>query len=242
MMMGASNLMMGLTLVLVICLAVVLGLVLVLLAELYCSVLLRRRQPPPTTTTTTTEDHLTTINTTTTTTLPPPPSLNNFYAHGVLSAPRNILYPTISGASAGDIEKQQQLPQPPENQENGCLRKGCSGKYSGRMEDEGLVYISNPVYDDGENGRRRSRAAGNGATPFETPETSPSRLETEGSSGGDDDDDEREGVSSGKVVVTPPLTPMKKLPAAVKDGGGGGGGDLNEVSSSSSSETLSLSW
>ncbi|XP_024959062.1 uncharacterized protein LOC112500032 [Cynara cardunculus var. scolymus] len=228
-MMGASNLMMGLTLVLVVCLAVVLGLVLVLLAELYCSILLRRRQPPPTTT----EDHITTTDNNTF--LPPPiapPSLNNFYAHGVLAAPRNILYPAISGA--GDIEKQQELPPPPENQENGYLRKGCSGNYSGRTEED-LVYISNPMYDD-ENGRR-SRAAGN--TPFETPDTSPSRLETEGSSG----EDEREDVTSLKTVLTPPLTPMKKLPAEVKDGGGGGGGgDLNEASSSSSSETLSLSW
>ena len=227
--MGASNLMMGLTLVLVVCLAVVLGLVLVLLAELYCSILLRRRQPPPTTTATDVAgDHTTTVITTATS---PPPSLNHFYAHGVLSAPRNILYPSISGA--GDVEKQQEVAPPStENQESGYLRKGCSGNYSGRREE--LVYISNPVYD-GENGRR-SRT---GKTPFETPETSPSRLETEGSSG--DDDEREEDVTSLKTVVTPPLTPMKKLPAAVS-GGGGGGGDLNEVSSSSSSETLSLSW
>nr|GEX66992.1 reverse transcriptase domain-containing protein [Tanacetum cinerariifolium] len=78
---------------------------------------------------------------------------------------------------------------------------------SGRKDELGLFYISNPVFDDGENGRRKM-----GATPFETPETSPSRLDTEG----DDDDDDEEEI----MLVSPPLTPMKKLPAAVVDGGG----------------------
>ncbi|KAL8189666.1 hypothetical protein R6Q57_029232 [Mikania cordata] len=83
---------------------------------------------------------------------------------------------------SNDIEKQ--LLQSPENQESGETQ---------------LVYISNPIYGEG-----------NG-TPFETPESSPSRLETEISSS----DDEREEVST-KVVVTPPLTPMKKLPTEAR--------------------------
>ncbi|KAL4563945.1 hypothetical protein LXL04_027994 [Taraxacum kok-saghyz] len=241
MMMGASNLMMGLTLVLVVCLAVVLGLVLVLLAELYCSILLRRRQLQQTTTT---AAPLTAVDNNSS---PPPasalPSLSNIYSQSVLAAPRNILYPSVAG---DDVEKQQQLPLQPENQENnqdGHIRKGCSGNSDRKEED--LVYISNPMFDD-ENGRRSK--AGN--TPFETPDTSPSRLESEGSSG----DDEGDEITSLKVVVTPPITPMKKLPAEVRsvasvkdDGGGGGGGDSNSnigASSSSSSGTpcTSLSW
>ncbi|CAH1449018.1 unnamed protein product [Lactuca virosa] len=243
MMMGASNLMMGLTLVLVVCLAVVLGLVLVLLAELYCSILLRRRQLQQTTT----AAPLTIVDNNNNSSSPPPPSsalpsLSDIYSQGVLAAPRSILYPSLAG---DDIEKQQQLPQPLENQENnqdGYIRKGCSGN-SGRIEKD-LVYISNPMFDD-ENGRRSK--AGN--TPFETPDTSPSRLESEGSSG----DDERDEITSLKVVVTPPITPMKKLPAevksvaSVKDDDTGRGGDLNSnngASSSSSSGTpcTSLSW
>ncbi|KAI3805634.1 hypothetical protein L1987_28191 [Smallanthus sonchifolius] len=222
MVMGSSNLMMGLTLVLVVCLAVVLGLVLVLLAELYCSILLRRRH----TTTTTAAAVDTTIN-------PPPPSLPNLYTQSILAAPRNILYPSVAGAG-DDIEKQQHQP---ENQEN-------------NQDLDHLVYISNPMYDGDENGRK-SRVAGN--TPFETPDTSPSRLETEDTSSGNDDDhdgggggEKGEEITSAKMGVTPPLTPMKKLPATVNDGDGGGGDENsnNGVSSSSSSGTpcTSLSW
>ncbi|GJR60643.1 hypothetical protein Tco_1502805 [Tanacetum coccineum] len=208
--MGESNLMMGLTLVLVICLAIVLALVLILLAELYCSIILRRRNTATTTTTTTTVNNH----------HPQPSSLTNL---GVLSAPRNLLYPTLAGNVAGagetggeltgDIEKQQKL----EIIADGYDRKSISG----RKDELGLFYISNPVFDDGENGRRKM-----GATPFETPETSPSRLETEG-------DDEEEEIMS----VTPPLTPMKKLPAAVVDGGG-----VSSTSSSGTPCTSSFSW
>nr|GEW16501.1 hypothetical protein [Tanacetum cinerariifolium] len=95
---------------------------------------------------------------------------------------------------------------------------------SGRKDELGLFYISNPVFDGGENGRRKM-----GATPFETPETSPSRLDTEG----DDDDEEEEEIMS----VSPPLTPMKKLPAAVVDGGG-----VSSTSSSGTPCTSSFSW
>ncbi|CAH1428336.1 unnamed protein product [Lactuca virosa] len=92
-MMGASNLMMGLTLVLVVCLAVVLGFVLVLLAELHCSILVRRRQLQQTTTTVTAP--LTIVDNNNNSSSPPPPSF-----------------------VGDDIEKQQQLPQQPKNQEN----------------------------------------------------------------------------------------------------------------------------
>lgn len=221
--MGSSNLMMGLTLVLVVCLAVVLGLVLVLLAELYCSIIIRRRD----TTTTVAGDQETL-----TTTINNPPLTTNLYTQSILTAPpRNILYPSISG----DVEKQQS----PENKEN--------------FQDlDHLMYISNPVYDGGDENGRKSRVAG--ATPFETPDTSPSRLETEETSSDDDGGCEKEEeITSVKVVVvTPPLTPMKKLPATVNNDGDGGG-DMNSnsnsnsnngVSSTSSSGTpcTSLSW
>ncbi|GJV64410.1 hypothetical protein Tco_1475238 [Tanacetum coccineum] len=209
MIMGESNLMMGLTLVLVISLAnsSCTTKFLILLAELYCSVILRRRNTTTATTTSTTVNNH----------HPQPSSLTNL---GVLSAPRNLLYPTLAGnvagagELAGDIEKQQNL----EVISDGYDRKSISG----RKDELGLFYISNPVFDDGENGRRKM-----GATPFETPETSPSRLETEG------DDEEEEEIMS----VTPPLTPMKKLPAAVVDGGG-----VSSTSSSGTPCTSSFSW
>ncbi|XP_022729958.1 uncharacterized protein LOC111285013 [Durio zibethinus] len=69
---------------------------------------------------------------------------------------------------------------------------------------ENFVYISNPIYDND---------AGRPDTPFETPDTSPSRLENSGSSG----DDEKTQPSHVGVLhsppMTPPLSPMKKLPA-----------------------------
>lgn len=230
MIMGASNLMMGLTLVLVICLAVVLSLVLVLLAELYCSAILRRR------------NHRNTATSTAETTTNPSQPVTNFYSQSILSAPRNILYPSLAGAGTG-------IENPPENQESkkdSSFRNGYLENNPNNENNEDLVYISNPVFDDDDENGRRSKAAGN--TPFETPETSPSRLETEGSSGSDVEGREEEITSVKVVVETPPLTPMKKLPATVNDGGDGGG-DLNSNncdggSSSSSSETpcTSLSW
>ncbi|KAK1417313.1 hypothetical protein QVD17_26440 [Tagetes erecta] len=82
-----------------------------------------------------------------------------------------------------DIEKQ--LLHSPENQEKRQLQSP-ENQESGGLS---MVYISNPIYGDG-----------NG-TPFETPDSSPSRLGTEDSSGDDEGDD-----------ITPELTPMKKLP------------------------------
>ncbi|KAJ0799805.1 hypothetical protein HanPI659440_Chr03g0095641 [Helianthus annuus] len=181
MVMGSSNLMMGLTLVLVVCLAIVLGLVLVLLAELYCSILLRRRH----TTATTAADQETTTAAT-----DPPPNLPNLYTQSILTAPRNLLYPTLAGAGglpAGDIEKQN----PPENQEN----------LENVENDQDFMYISNPMYDgDVEINGRKSRVAGN--TPFETPDTSPSRLETEETSSGEDSDGGGGGGGGGGEEVT----------------------------------------
>ncbi|KAI3802925.1 hypothetical protein L1987_31072 [Smallanthus sonchifolius] len=76
-----------------------------------------------------------------------------------------------------DIEKQ--LLESPENQETGgTQRQDITDMQNGCLSDSvngsSLVYISNPIYGDGS------------GTPFETPGSSPSRLETEDSS-----DDER---------------------------------------------------
>ncbi|XP_044472450.1 uncharacterized protein LOC123201062 [Mangifera indica] len=73
---------------------------------------------------------------------------------------------------------------------------------------EHFVYISNPIYDN--DASRLSRAD----TPFETPDTSPSRLETgSSSSSGEDEIIQPSPSSQHSVPITPPLTPMKKLPA-----------------------------
>ncbi|QCD85287.1 uncharacterized protein LOC114178081 [Vigna unguiculata] len=88
------------------------------------------------------------------------------------------------------------LPRAPGNL---CLddnNKPCSGG-------EQLVYISNPIYEN--HGSQVSGAN----TPFETPDTSPSRLERSGSS----EEDEATPCITHSPPSTPPLTPMKKLPS-----------------------------
>ncbi|KAM7509504.1 hypothetical protein LguiA_019957 [Lonicera macranthoides] len=94
-------------------------------------------------------------------------------------------------------------------------------------DSDNLVYISNPIYDN------------EADTPFETPDTSPSRLGGEGSSG-------EEG--------SPAVTPMKKLPAdgcsvSLRDLGTSGSEDSNysknggySSSSASGSPCTSPSW
>ncbi|KAI3524593.1 hypothetical protein L1887_03252 [Cichorium endivia] len=171
-----------LNLALVVSLAMVLGSILLLVAALYCSPLLRRRRnrhhQDGTPNATTTGDHL------------------SIHSQSHLGS---FLYPEDA---SDDIEKQLTQTQLPENHET--ARTEHQDKVEIRNGPP-LVYISNPVFD-GES-RRGSRVEDD-CTPFETPDTSPSRLETEEFS----DDDEREEISS-KIVVTPPLTPMKKLPA-----------------------------
>ncbi|KAE9600303.1 hypothetical protein Lalb_Chr14g0371491 [Lupinus albus] len=82
-----------------------------------------------------------------------------------------------------------------------AIDKTCSGG-------EHLVYISNPIYENEEGKEIEPN------TPFQTPDTSPSRLERSGSSSDDYDDDEVEVSHCGVQTLpcTPPLTPMKKLP------------------------------
>lgn len=225
---GTSKVIMGATLVMVVILATVLALVLVLLAELYCSILLRRhRRRKPTTTSTTATASTTPPHNSSSPSHPlqhqifSPKHLRTFYAHGVLDASRSFLYPAV--------EKQQQQntqetplaaawspplsppfiisltpPNPPDKMNPICYDE------DGGEHLEHLVYICNPIYND-EFGSRVD-------TPFETPDTSPSRL-------GDDGFPAKilgEGSSLASsssldswvnvAVSTPVLTPMRKLP------------------------------
>ncbi|XAR66987.1 hypothetical protein NMG60_11013391 [Bertholletia excelsa] len=225
----SSRVILGATLVIVLILAMVLGLVLVLVAELYCSLLRRRKLRSGTSVT------AQSATTSATATVPPdpsfspplrqlrhhppppPPPLRTLYSQGVLQAPRSFLFPSVAGNSAppaADVKNQDHseqlrqffdsevtpttsphnigivpsspvsLPKSPENlSSNGAFAEQC-------------VYISNPIYD-----------GGNADTPFVTPHTSPSQLESGGSAASSP-------ASPSSVSVTPPLTPMKKLPAA----------------------------
>ncbi|KAK4604200.1 hypothetical protein RGQ29_012631 [Quercus rubra] len=250
---GTSKVIMGATLVMVVSLAIVVGLILVLLAELYCSLLLRRRQLRDTNSeTATTTTAIATVPTTTSTpssepsqpqNQSSPPPLRSFYAQGVLNAPRSLLFPAFSTKEDNAESKKQHsklhhiidvlqtqetntsprqigllsassspptpsvhLTTPKPIQEVHIQGGGgdttCNDKDSGFGEH--FMYISNPIYD---NDARPSRVD----TPFETPDTSPSRLEMSGSSG--DDEVAQTSPCSPSSPTTPPLTPMKKLPA-----------------------------
>ncbi|XP_065851408.1 uncharacterized protein [Euphorbia lathyris] len=249
---GASKVIMGATLVMVITLAIVLTLVLVLLAELYCTLLLRRRQQlrhtgsPPTS------------GVTTTVTSAPAPTVQRSFTPGVLEAPRSLFYPSKSTLESRKLHnilqihtQQQQLSNSSPHQHIGLVKTSPTALTPAASEvqiqvndDEPFVYISNPIYD------------GNsvvGETPFETPDSSPSRLETGSpglSSSGEEDEicTKVEGCASS----TPPLTPMKKLPAegssvSLRDARslGASGSDSvsnNGLSSSSGSPSTSPSW
>ncbi|XP_058727271.1 uncharacterized protein LOC131598702 [Vicia villosa] len=110
-----SKVIIGATLVMVVTLAFVIALILVLLAELYCSLLLHRHKLKNKNT------HQTLTNTKTTLTSvsspsqshshspqnsPPQPPQNfaNFYSQGVLQPPRNFLFPCME-----NISKEQQI-------------------------------------------------------------------------------------------------------------------------------------
>ena len=275
---GTSKVIMGATLVMVVSLAMVLGLILVLLAELYCSLLLRRRRslrsnsdtataaaadPEEAATSTpphchpypdqqsSSDDHHTTTTTATST------PLRSFYAHGVLQAPRSLLFPAISFKEDCLNTKKQlstlhhqaiiDVPSPQPQPEPAQQEK----KVVGEDVVEHFVYISNPVY---ENAETRLSSTGEPNTPFETPDTSPSRLEMPGSASGSSGEeyDEAEIVktstlSSHSSPPTPPLTPMKKLPAeacsvSLRDARSLATSGSDSTSSSSGSPCTSPSW
>uniref|UniRef100_A0A7N0TBH0 Uncharacterized protein n=1 Tax=Kalanchoe fedtschenkoi TaxID=63787 RepID=A0A7N0TBH0_KALFE len=231
---GASRVIMGATLIMVLSLAIVLGLVLVLLAELYCSLLVRRRQlrranaaledaeglSP--TTESQSQGHSSST-----------PPLARFYSHGVLNAPRNLLFPSLHSKEEDNADsdfqqtQQSQLRQFLQSSHPGATTSAAAAAAAHQVrilsssppsphhsatvapqiqpgedvngsskEHEDLVYISNPIFS--------SRAA----TPYATPDTSPSRLGN--SSGSSDEDDEQ---ANAPKHSSPPLSPMKELPA-----------------------------
>ncbi|CAI9100312.1 OLC1v1037285C1 [Oldenlandia corymbosa var. corymbosa] len=254
----SSKVIMGATLVMIVGIAILLGLIIILLAELYCSMLLRRRRRnskssltstfpismAPTAIGTTNSEQKRSVT----------PSLSDFYAQGVLNAPRNLLFPSLHhGNAAVDLEKQhsvrlydkvfdspiQEIRSSPDYRTRATAfslesspsfvklappklvyevphHQCTSGTYDDDQQDcggsskETYIYICNPIYDNNSN-RFSSRRLD---TPFETPDSSPSRLETNGNSsiGGEEEEEEKHVVQS-SPITTPPLTPMKKLPA-----------------------------
>ncbi|MED6194676.1 hypothetical protein PIB30_030629 [Stylosanthes scabra] len=208
---------MGATLVMVVILALVLALILVLLAELYCSLLLRRRHLRKTESnaipTTTTTDNAASASHPQQHLPPPPPPpppppaprFRSIYAQGVLQAPSSFLLPAVVvGCDDEDIVGAKKLHSVLEiqTQEPSAASPRQVGALSSLVEggEQHLVYISNPIYE----------TSGSGAdnTPFETPESSPSHLERDGSGSSEEDDEEA------APPYTPPLSPMKKLPPA----------------------------
>ena len=236
---GTSKFIMGTTLVMVVSLAIVLGLILVLLAELYCSLLFHRRQlrkktkansiPISTTQATTTTSNAPPSLSPHSPPPPPSPPFTNVYSQGVLQAPRNFLFPckdepnatqrgiglvSVSSSSSSLASFLARAPPPQTLQQDNTLQGGANEKPCGGGL-EHLVYISNPIYEN-----ELELKASKVNTPFETPDTSPSGLERSVSSGEDDDRNDgaaAEGSSCGcshsPPSLTPPLIPMKKLPA-----------------------------
>ncbi|KAL2929248.1 hypothetical protein RDABS01_034659 [Bienertia sinuspersici] len=281
---GSSKVIMGATMAIVVILAIVLGLVLVLLAELYCSLLLRRRklnagkpEPLP-------EDPISQPQQPQQQLVPSP--LSSFYAQGVLDAPRSFLFPKLPSKREqnNDIEKPKHgklhqflsvqspqqiglgsfsspslsvmpaiksLQQPTLNPEikfeveeskpEECVDEACcSGK------SENFMYISNPIYDN------EVARPSHGATPFETPDSSPSHLDRSGSSSGGESEKANEKPEKSSPSSLP-LSPMTELPAkatsvALRDArsletsGSESNTQIGRSSSSSDTPHTSPSW
>ncbi|KAF8105731.1 hypothetical protein N665_0157s0294 [Sinapis alba] len=188
---SSSKVIMAATMVMVVSLVMVLSLVLVLLAELYCSLLLGRRRRRnhsltlPTTTITTAATTTTSLAQAISTTNDHPSPSNthlstNPLTTGVLQTPKPFLI--TNKTYLLHHESSSSLPASPSVPiDNDSV--------------DSFIYISNPMYSND--------ATSKPTTPFETPESSPSRLETgdSSSSSGEEEND-----------VTPTLTPMKDLP------------------------------
>jgi len=116
-----SKVIIGVTLVMVVTLAFVIALILVLLFELYCSLLLRRHKLKNQNNNTNTQTLNNSNSTTTLTNVsspshatqhslsPPPQNFSNIYSQGVLQAPRNILFPCMENISKEQSNKFHQV-------------------------------------------------------------------------------------------------------------------------------------
>ncbi|CAE6073013.1 unnamed protein product [Arabidopsis arenosa] len=186
---SSSKVIMAATMVMVVSLVMVLSLVLVLLAELYCSLLLRRRRHNslnlPITTVPTAATTLNQVISTTTNDNTSPCNINS-------SSPNPLYTGVLQTPTKTHFHHEPSL------QASLDLIQETIVNDSG---DNNFIYISNPMYSN--------EATSKPTTPFETPESSPSRLETgesSSSSSGEEDNDHIIEVS------TPTLTPMKDLP------------------------------
>ncbi|XP_021867457.1 uncharacterized protein [Spinacia oleracea] len=215
---GSSKVIMGATMSIVIILAIVLCLVLVLLAELYCSILFRRRKLKSAKPDSIPENPISQPQQQPQEQLVPSP-LSSFYAQGVLDAPRSFLFPKLPSkrehrVENDDIErpKHGKLHQFLSVQSPQQIGLTSSSIKPHQQPDENpeinFMYISNPVFDN--EVARLSHVA----TPFETPDSSPSQLNQSGSSG-EDDEEEEERRNENPATSSPsslPLSPMKELP------------------------------
>ncbi|KAK9697719.1 hypothetical protein RND81_08G056100 [Saponaria officinalis] len=231
---GSSKVIMGATMAMVIVLVFVLALVLVLLAELYCSLLLRRRKLNASKPASLSENisistpHQTqgmlssfyaqgVLDAPRSFLFPKPPrerenrvgfdDVEKVQLHGKLheflrvQSPHQLGLPSSSPSPSyislirSQIEPEPK-PKPEIEPELDSDIEACHG-----CKRENLMYISNPIYDN--EAARTSRVD----TPFETPDSSPSRMgRTESGSSGDEKEMEMGNPSS------LPLTPMKELP------------------------------
>lgn len=191
---------MAATLVMVVSLVMVLSLVLVLLAELYCSLLLRRRRRHslslPTTTVAAAATTANLAQTISTTNDPSPSNIDsspNPLTTGVLQTPKTFFQTHLS-----NLPHEPSLPASPSLIRDIIVHDSNHDKPTASVDD--FIYISNPIYSN--------EATSKPTTPFETPESSPSRLETGDSSSSSSSDINEDS----KRVETPTLTPMKDLP------------------------------
>ncbi|PQM39311.1 mucin-17 [Prunus yedoensis var. nudiflora] len=275
---GTSKVIMGATLVMVVSLAIVLGLILVLLAELYCSLLLRRRQlktntsnPNPNLNATATADAVDSAATTTSSQQPSSqpqdhsagPPLSSFL--GVLRAPRSFLFPSVPCKQDNAETKKHHshllhqvfdIPVPSQEILRNTTPCHIGVIISSPSPSISFVTSPQPTQEEKIQAASTRHSGGENNTPFETPETSPSRLEMGGGSSSSSGEDEvAQPTPSGpsSPTTTPPLTPMKKLPAEacsvpLRDARslGTSGSDSNTnnglSSSSSGSPCTSPSW
>ncbi|EFH51769.1 hypothetical protein ARALYDRAFT_484701 [Arabidopsis lyrata subsp. lyrata] len=185
---------MAATMVMVVSLVMVLSLVLVLLAELYCSLLLRRRRNhhslnlPITTVSTAATTTTTTLNQVISTT-----TNDNTSPSNINSSSPNPLYTGVLQTPTKTYFHHE-----PSLQASLDLIQETIVNDSG---DNNFIYISNPMYSN--------EATSKPTTPFETPESSPSRLETGESSSSSSGEEEDNDIIE---VSTPTLAPMKDLP------------------------------
>ncbi|KAK8477981.1 hypothetical protein V6N11_063410 [Hibiscus sabdariffa] len=210
----ASKVIVGATLITAVCLAIVLALILVLLAELYCSLLLRWRHQLKNSTSASgpTVTHTTAAATVPKNTTPSSPEYNqnqsttplrSLYAQGVLHAPRNFLFPEALPCNQNKLENHSTLHPPLLEIQTQESSPNPHQMVSYLLHLHQLP-LRPPLILFKESHLNKQD------TPFETPNSSPSRLENSGSSG---DDEKAEPSHHVKIIHSPPMSPMKKLPA-----------------------------